>query len=194
MNHHSTTNIRAHLGKYPRIGARVLIDPSSVIIGDVNIGDDTSIWPQVTIRGDMHSITIGQRTSIQDGAVLHITHASPYNPDGFALAIGNDVTIAHQVTLHGCYIGNRVLIGLGAIIMDGVTIEDDIIVGANSLVPAGKKLRSGYLYIGSPAIEVRRLNDKEIEFFCYSSENYVKLKNEHISELEVIFSKVKNYP
>ncbi len=194
MNHYSTTNLRSHRGISPSIGARVLIDPSSVVIGDVNIGDDSSIWPQVAIRGDMHSITIGKRTSIQDGAVLHITHAGPFNPEGFCLSVGDDVAIAHQVTLHGCSIGNRVLIGLGSIIMDGATIDDDVVVGANSLVPPGKQLRSGYLYTGSPAREARPLSDREMEFFRYSSANYVKLKDGHISELETLFTNSENSP
>lgn len=194
MKHYSRTNLRAHRGISPSIGARVLIDPSSVVIGDVNIGDDSSIWPQVAIRGDMHSIAIGKRTSIQDGAVLHITHAGPFNPDGFALTVGDDVAIAHQVTLHGCTIGNRVLIGLGSIIMDGATIEDNVVVGANSLVPPGKHLRSGYLYTGSPAREARPLSDREIEFFRYSSANYVKLKDEHITELEALFRDFEGSP
>ncbi|MDB3856482.1 gamma carbonic anhydrase family protein [Halieaceae bacterium] len=194
MNHYSNTNLRPHRGISPSIGSRVLIDPSSVVIGDVSIGDDSSVWPQVAIRGDMHSITIGKRTSIQDGAVLHITHAGPFNPDGFALSVGDDVAIAHHVTLHGCTIGNRVLIGLGSIIMDGASVEDEVVVGANSLVPPGKRLRSGYLYTGSPARETRALNDKEIDFFRYSANNYVKLKDEHISELENLFKDSENSP
>lgn len=187
MNHYSNTNIRPHRNISPTLGERVLIDPSSVVIGSVCIGDDSSVWPQAAIRGDMHAINIGKRTSIQDGAVLHITHAGPFNRDGFPLSVGNDVAIAHQVTLHGCTIGNRVLIGLGSIIMDGAIVEDEVVVGANSLVPPGKQLKSGFLYTGSPAREIRPLSDREIEFFRYSSANYVRLKDEHIEELEVLF-------
>jgi carbonic anhydrase/acetyltransferase-like protein (isoleucine patch superfamily) len=187
MKSHEFANIRPHRGKSPTFGDNVFIDPSSVVIGDVCVGDDSSIWPQVTIRGDMHSITIGKRTSIQDGAILHITHAGPFHPEGFPLTVGNDVAIAHQVALHGCHIGNRVLIGLGSIIMDGAVIEDEIVVGANSLVPPGKHLKSGYLYTGSPAKAARALSGKEIEFFSYSSANYVKLKDQHIKEHKSLY-------
>ncbi|NKI18324.1 gamma carbonic anhydrase family protein [Spongiibacter sp. KMU-166] len=167
----------------PQLGERVFIDPSAVVIGDVVVGDDSSIWPQTAVRGDMHRIRIGARTSVQDNSVLHITHAGPYNPDGYPLTIGDDVTVAHSVTLHGCTIGSRVLIGMGSIVMDGAVIEDDVVVGANSLVPPGKTLSSGFLYVGSPAKAVRALSEKEYSYFCYSSANYAKLKDQHIAEL-----------
>src|SRR5690606_13957205 len=113
------------------------------------------------IRGDMHRIRIGARTSVQDGSVLHITHAGPFNPDGYPLIIGDDVTIGHKVLLHGCTIGSRILIGMGSIVMDGAVVEDDVVLGPGILVPANKTLRSGYMYMGSPAREVRPLSDKE---------------------------------
>ena len=171
-------------GHQPQLEEGVFIDPSAVVIGDVHIGRDSSIWPQSTVRGDMHSIHIGERCSIQDNSVLHITHAGPYNPDGYPLRIGDDVTVAHSVTLHGCEIGSRVLIGMGSIVMDGAIIEDDVVVAANSLVPPGKRLASGHLYVGSPAKAARPLSEKEMRYFCYSSANYSKLKDRHIAELE----------
>ena len=166
----------------PALGERAFVDRSAVVIGDVEIGADSSVWPLTVIRGDMHRIRIGARTSVQDGCVLHITHAGPFNPDGFPLLIGDDVTIAHKVMLHGCTVGSRVLIGMGSIVMDGAVIEDDVIVGAGSLVPPGKRLDSGFLYVGSPVRPVRALTDKEKAFFTYSAGNYVKLKDQHLAE------------
>ncbi|MCY1269412.1 Protein YrdA [compost metagenome] len=174
--------IRTFRGKAPKLGEKVFVDPSAVLIGDIEIGADSSVWPLVTIRGDMHRIRIGARTSIQDGSVLHITHAGPYNPDGFPLTIGDEVTVGHKVLLHGCTVGNRILVGMGCIVMDGAVIEDEVIVGAGSLVPPGKVLESGFLYVGSPVKQVRPLTDKERSFFSYTAGNYVKLKDQHIAE------------
>lgn len=178
-----TGNVRSFNGKDPAIGQRVLIDPSAVVIGDVTLEDDVSVWPQVAIRGDMHWIRVGARTSVQDGCVLHITHAGPFNPAGWPLDIGCDVTIGHNATLHGCTLGNRVLVGMGATIMDGAVVEDDVVIAAGALVTPGKRLRSGFLYAGSPARETRPLSEKEMGYFCYSASNYVKLKDQHIMEL-----------
>jgi carbonic anhydrase/acetyltransferase-like protein (isoleucine patch superfamily) len=177
------SNIRSFGGKRPSIGDRVLIDPSAIVIGDVSLGDDASVWPQVVIRGDMHSISVGARSSVQDGCVLHITHAGPYNPDGWPLTIGCDVTVGHNATLHGCSIGDRVLVGMGATIMDGAVVEDDVVIAACALVTPGKRLRSGFLYGGSPVREMRALTESEMAYFCYVAGNYVKLKDEHIAEL-----------
>lgn len=174
--------IRTYQGKTPFLGERVFVDASAVVIGDVEIGADSSVWPLVTIRGDMHRIRIGARTSVQDGSVLHITHAGPFNPDGFPLTIGDEVTIGHKVLLHGCTIGSRILVGMGSIVMDGAVIEDEVILGAGSLVPPGKVLESGFLYVGSPVKKARALTDKERAFFSYTAGNYVKLKDQHIAE------------
>ena len=175
--------IRSYQGMTPVLGERVFVDPSAVVLGDVAIGDDCSIWPLVVIRGDMHRIRIGKRTSVQDGSVLHITHAGPFTPDGFPLEIGDDVTIGHQAMLHGCRIGNRVLIGIGTTVMDGAVVEDDVVIGAGSLVAPGKTLKSGFLYVGRPAKPQRELTAKEREFFTYSANNYVRLKDKHLQEL-----------
>ena len=133
----------------------MFVDASAVVIGDVEIGSDSSVWPLVTIRGDMHRIRIGARTSIRDGSVLHITHAGPFNADGFPLTIGDEVTVGHKVLLHGCTIGSRIPVGMGSIVMDGAVIEDEVILGAGSVVPPGKVLASGHLYVGSPARRTR---------------------------------------
>ena len=174
--------IRKYQNHIPVLAERAFVDQSAVVIGDVEIGADSSIWPLTVIRGDMHRIRIGARTSVQDGCVLHITHAGPFNPDGFPLLIGDEVTIAHKVMLHGCTVGNRILIGMGSIVMDGAVVEDEVIIGAGSLVPPGKRLESGFLYVGSPVKQVRALTDKERAFFSYSASNYVKLKDQHLAE------------
>ena len=166
----------------PQFVQRVWVDPSAIVIGDVQMGDDGSVWPAAVIRGDMHRIRIGARCSIQDGSVLHITHAGPFNPDGFALTIGDEVTVGHKVILHGCTLGNRILVGMGSIVMDGAVIEDEVILGAGSVVPPGKRLESGYLYVGSPAKAVRALRTEEKAFFSYTASNYVRLKDEYLAE------------
>lgn len=175
--------IRPYLEFTPQIGHRVFVDPTALVLGDVQIGEDSSVWPMVVIRGDMHRIRIGERTSIQDGSVLHITHAGPFNPDGYPLTIGDDVTVGHKALLHGCTIGNRILVGMGAIIMDGAIVEDEVVIAAGSVVPPGKVLESGHVYRGSPAKKVRPISDKEKRFFTYSANNYVKLKDQHMADL-----------
>ncbi|WFC60180.1 gamma carbonic anhydrase family protein [Pseudomonas sp. REST10] len=174
--------IRSYQQFTPQLGERVFVDASAVVLGDVEIGDDSSVWPMTVIRGDMHQIRIGARTSVQDGSVLHITHAGPFNPEGFPLIIGDEVTVGHKVTLHGCTLGSRILVGMGSIVMDGAVVEDEVIIGAGSLVPPGKRLESGYLYVGSPVKQARPLTDKERNFFSYTAGNYVKLKDLHLVE------------
>lgn len=183
MSQHSPHNaLSAFDGRAPQLGERVFVDPSARIIGDVHIGSDSSIWPFVVARGDMHTIRIGERTSIQDNTVLHITHRGPFNADGWPLTIGDDVTVGHSATLHGCTIGNRVLIGMGSIVLDGAVIEDEVVLGAGSLVPPGKRLQSGYLYVGSPCKQARALTEKELSYFTYSADNYVRLKDSYLAQ------------
>ena len=143
---------------------------------------NVSIWPLVAARGDVNKIIIGSRTNIQDGSVLHVTRKSPSNPHGNPLIIGDDVTVGHKCMLHGCQLGNRILVGMGAIIMDGAIIEDDVFIGAGSLVPPNKKLVSGYLYVGNPVKQARPLKDSESAFLKQSAINYVELKNDYLSE------------
>lgn len=173
-------SIRNFGGYQPIIGKNVYIDEDATIIGDVKIGKDSSIWPRAVLRGDMHSITIGERTSIQDCSVCHITHKGKYNKNGYPLVVGNNVTIGHKVTLHGCIIADNCIIGIDSTILDGAVVESNIILAAGSLVPPGKVLEKGYLWIGTPAVKKRELSDQELEFIKYSADNYVKLKDQYL--------------
>ena len=174
--------LRRYKDLFPVIGDRVMIDDSSVIVGDVRLADDVSIWPLVAARGDVNYIQIGARSNIQDGSVLHVTHKSAKNPDGNPLIVGEDVTVGHKVMLHGCTIGNRVLVGMGSILLDGVVVEDDVMIGAGSLVPQHKRLESGYLYLGSPVKQIRPLKEAELEGLRYSANNYVKWKDDYLDQ------------
>lgn len=174
--------LRPYRNLYPQVGERVMVDATSVVIGDVRIADDVGIWPLVAIRGDVNYVEIGARSNIQDGSVLHVTHKSSYNPEGNPLIIGEDVTVGHKVMLHGCIIGNRVLVGMGSILLDGAVIEDDVMIGAGSLVPQNKRLESGYLYLGSPVKQIRPLKEEEIVGLKYSANNYVKWKDEYLAQ------------
>ncbi|WP_448567547.1 gamma carbonic anhydrase family protein [Thalassotalea ganghwensis] len=175
-------HIRSFNGITPSIGGRVYIDTSAVIGGDITIADDVSIWPLVAARGDVNRMTIGERTNIQDGTVLHVTRKGEHNPEGFPLIIGDDVTVGHKCMLHGCTLKNRILVGMGAIIMDGAVVEDDVFIGAGSLVPPNKILESGYLYVGNPVKQARPLKDNELAFLKQSALNYVELKNQYLAE------------
>lgn len=172
---------RSFENKHPQLGAGTWVDESAQVIGDVVLGADCSVWPCAVIRGDMHQIRIGDRVSIQDNAVLHITHDSTFNPGGYSLTIGDDVTLAHQAMLHGCTVGSRVMIGMQAIVMDGAVIEDEVILAAGSLVSPGKRLQSGFLYRGRPAEPVRPLTSEERQFLSYVAGNYVKLKDRYLA-------------
>lgn len=174
--------IRSYKGVTPSFNASVYIDESSVLVGDITLGDDSSVWPLVAARGDVNYIRIGERTNIQDGSVLHLSRATKSNPEGYPLIIGDDVTVGHKVMLHGCQLGNRILVGMGAIIMDNAIVEDNVIIGGGSLVPPNKRLKSGYLYVGSPVKQARALTEQELTFLKVSADNYVLLKNEYLSD------------
>jgi carbonic anhydrase/acetyltransferase-like protein (isoleucine patch superfamily) len=172
-------NIRPYLDHRPKIDATCYIDELSVVIGDVSLAENVSVWPFAVIRGDVNHIIIGKNSNIQDHSMLHVSHKTEQKPMGSPLIIGDDVTIGHHVKLHGCTVGNRVLIGIGSIVLDDVVIEDDVMIGAGSLVPPRKILESGYLYVGSPVQKIRPLTNKEKEFLPYSAKNYVKVANHY---------------
>ncbi len=171
--------LREFEGFYPTLGSGTYIDAAACVIGKVTVGDDSSIWPMAVIRADVNTIAIGARTSVQDGAVLHVTHDGPYVPGGYSLTVGDDVTIGHKAMLHGCRVGNRCLIGMGAILLDGVVVEDDVMIGAGALVTARTRLTSGSLWLGSPAKQVRALSTKEREALLYSAQHYVRVKDRY---------------
>ena len=153
---------------WPKIHETTFVAPSADIIGDVEIGSHSSIWFQVVVRGDVNDIRIGNRTNVQDHSMLHVTRkTSP-------LKIGDDCTIGHRVTLHGCTLGNRILAGMGAIVLDDAEIGDDCIIGAGALVTKGTKVPPGSLIIGSPAKVTRPLKQEELDFLRKSADNYVK--------------------
>jgi carbonic anhydrase/acetyltransferase-like protein (isoleucine patch superfamily) len=165
----------------PIIGQRVYLHDTTVVIGRVRIADDASLWPYVVARGDVNRISVGARSNIQDLTMLHVTHDGPYSPGGFPLVIGEDVTVGHKCLLHACAIGDRCLIGMGSIVMDGAVIENEVLLGAGSLVSPGKRLISGYLYRGNPLQQIRELRDKEREMLHYSAGHYVRLKDKYLA-------------
>ncbi|WP_440996033.1 gamma carbonic anhydrase family protein [Arhodomonas sp. SL1] len=171
--------IRAFEGHEPQVAASAWIDETAVVIGDVTLGNDVSIWPTAVLRGDVHRIVIGDRSNVQDGTVVHVAHDGPYSPGGFPTVVGEDVTIGHRAVVHACTVGSRVLVGMGAVIMDGAVVEDDCIIGACTLVPPGRRLEGGYLYVGSPAKAARALTDEEREQLVYSAHHYVRVKRRH---------------
>ncbi len=162
----------------PRVDEALYIDPQATVIGRVELGKEVSIWPQAVLRGDVNHISVGARTNIQDGSVLHVTHASDYVP-GRSLSVGENVTVGHSVTLHGCEVRDECLIGMGSTVLDGAVIESEVILGAGSLVTQNAVLTSGYLWLGAPARRLRQLTDKEREFLRYSAQHYVDLARQY---------------
>lgn len=171
-----------YLDSFPAVQERVFLHASAQVIGDVIIGDDSSIWCNAVLRGDVNRIRIGRCSNIQDLTMCHVSHKTPQKPEGSPLVIGNHVTIGHSVILHGCTIGNECLIGMGTIVMDDAVIADRVMIGAGSLVPPGKMLESGMLYVGRPVKAVRALTADEIAYLRYSAEHYVRVKNNYMKE------------
>ena len=171
---------RSYRGIHPTLGPGVYVDPAAVVIGDVVLGPDVSIWPMAVVRGDVNYIRIGARSNVQDGSVLHVTRPYPGSDAGWPLLIGEDVVIAHGVTVHGCTIGNRVLVGIGAIVLDGAVVEDDVMIAAGTVVPPGKRLESGGLYMGNPARRARDITDAERARIPVMAGFYIDLKDEYL--------------
>ena len=175
-----TNSLQSFQGKSPQLAARAYVHASATVIGDVSLGENVSVWPGAVIRGDINFIRIGAGSNIQDCAVLHVNHKSSQDPAGAPLIIGKNVTIGHTVILHGCTIEDESLIGMGSIVMDKAEVQKHVLVAAGSLVPEGKVLESGHLYMGSPVKKIRALTEEEIAFFMVSAEGYIKLKDEYL--------------
>ncbi|WP_044411684.1 gamma carbonic anhydrase family protein [Thiomicrospira microaerophila] len=173
--------IRKYKGVVPKLAESAWVDQSAQVIGRCELSEDVGIWPCAVLRGDVNDIKIGARSNIQDGAVVHTTHESARSK-GSKTIVGADVTVGHNAVLHGCIIEDECLIGMGAVVLDNAHVKKHVLIGANSLVPAGKLLESGYLYVGSPVKQLRALTDQEKAFFKYSAEHYVKLKNDFAAE------------
>ena len=169
-----------YLETYPVVRERVFFHHSSQIIGDVTLGDDSSIWCNTVLRGDVNRIVIGRGSNVQDFTMGHVSHKTSAKPGGSPLIIGDHVTVGHSVILHGCTIGNECLIGMGSIVMDDVTIPDRVMIGAGSLVSSGKILESGILYMGRPAKAVRALTTEELAYLRYSAEHYIRVKDNYL--------------
>ncbi|MHB1678575.1 MAG: gamma carbonic anhydrase family protein [Sulfuriferula sp.] len=178
-----TPPLQTFLGHTPQIDERAWIHGSANVIGDVNVGEDSSVWCGAVIRGDVNHIRIGARTNIQDNSVLHVSHKTDKNPLGAPLVVGDDVTVGHGVILHGCLIGNACLIGMGSLIMDKAVIEPEVLIGAGSLVAENNVLRSGFLYLGRPAQAIRPLRAEEIDYLYYSAQHYVQLSRHYRAPL-----------
>jgi carbonic anhydrase/acetyltransferase-like protein (isoleucine patch superfamily) len=172
-------SIRTFEGHTPTIAPTAFIDELALVTGQVSIGADSSVWPMSVVRGDIHCISIGERTNIQDGSVLHVTHDSEFAVGGIPLVVGNAVTVGHKALLHACTVEDLCLIGMGAVVLDGAIIRQGAMVAAGSLVPPGKDLEGGYLYMGSPVKRVRALSEREKRYLEYSAGHYVRLKNRH---------------
>jgi carbonic anhydrase/acetyltransferase-like protein (isoleucine patch superfamily) len=173
--------IRSFQESTPRLGARVYVDEQAAVIGNVELGDDVSVWPMCSIRGDVNRIRIGARSNIQDGSVIHVTHSHDVQPGGRAAMVGADVTVGHNVVLHACTIENRCLVGMGSVILDGAILREGVLLGAGSLVTEDKILEGGYLYVGRPARRVRALTAEQMKWFEYSARHYVRLKDRYLA-------------
>lgn len=168
--------IRIYQGIKPTVPKSAFVEDTAVIVGDVVLGEESSVWFNSVVRGDVHYIRIGHRTNVQDLCMLHVTH------DTHPLIIGDDVTIGHRVVLHGCTIKDRVLIGMGAIIMDGAVIGEDCVVGAGALVTEGTIVPPKSLILGSPAKVKRPVTKEESEWIRESAENYIRYAKTYLGE------------
>ncbi len=167
--------LRAFQGILPRVEKNAFVEETAVVVGDVVIGAESSVWFLSVVRADVNFVKIGSRTNIQDLCVLHVTH------DTHPLIIGDEVTVGHHVVLHGCTIKDRVLVGMGAILMDGVVIGEECIIGAGALITEDTVIRPGSLVLGSPARIKRPVTDEERAWIKQSAANYVRYAAEHRS-------------
>lgn len=169
-------NIRSFKSHQPQIADTAYIDQMAVVIGEVQIGENASVWPMCVIRGDVNHIIIGNDSNIQDGSILHVTHKTPQNPEGGPLIIGNGVTVGHGAILHACKIDDYCLVGMGSTILDDAKMEHHSMLGAGSVLPPGKVIKTGELWVGNPAKKVKDLSQPQMDYLEYSANHYVKLK------------------
>lgn len=177
---HTTSNLRPYLDRSPVLGQRVYLDPAATVIGDVELGDDVSVWPGCVLRGDVNHIRVGARSNIQDGTIVHVSHHSPFNKAGHPTLIGQDVTIGHGTIIHACTIEDLCLVGMGACILDGATVRKYGFLGAGAVLGPGKVVGEAELWLGNPARFVRKLSDRDIESLHYSAAHYVRLKDNYL--------------
>jgi len=170
--------LKAFRGIMPTVATSAFIEETAAVIGDVVIGSESSVWFHAVIRGDVHYIRIGHRTNIQDLSMLHVTH------DTHPLILGDDVTIGHHVVLHGCTLKNRILVGMGAIVMDGAVIEEDCVVGAGALVTERTHIPPKSLVLGAPAKVKRPLTEDELSWIKNSARNYIRYARQYMMDME----------
>ena len=172
-------NVRSYQGLEPDIALDAYVDESAVVIGNVQVGAQASIWPMAVVRGDIHRIHIGAGSNVQDGSVLHVSHDSRFLPGGAPTIIHERVTVGHQAMLHGCEIHNLCLVGIGARVLDRAVLKSRVMLAAGAVVPPGKVLEGGYLYVGAPAKRSRILTDLELEYLDYAARHYMELAVSH---------------
>lgn len=170
----------SHKGVTPRLGTGVYLAPNASVIGDVVIGDDSSIWFGVVLRGDVFPIRIGARTNVQDNSVVHVTGGKA------ATTIGDDVTVGHLALIHGCTIGDRCLVGMGSIVLDGAIVEDDCFIAAGSLIPPGMRVASRSLMVGRPAKKARTLDDSDLDDIKNAGALYMQYARDFTTDVKLL--------
>jgi carbonic anhydrase/acetyltransferase-like protein (isoleucine patch superfamily) len=166
--------LRPYKGVHPRVHDTAYVDVSAQVVGDVEIGEASSVWMNVVIRGDVHHVRIGRRTNVQDGTIVHVMRGT------YATTIGDDVTIGHGAIVHGCTLGDRILVGMGAILLNGVEVGDDSIVAAGTLLPEGTRIPSRSLVMGSPGTVRRALTEADIASILEYGERYVGYRRDYM--------------
>ncbi len=177
MTGHPGAHVLPHLGRRPRLAASAWLAPGVVVVGDVALGDEVSVWYGCVLRGDVHRIRVAARTNIQDGSVLHVTR------DRFATEVGSEVTVGHRAVVHGCTVGDGALIGIGAVVLDGARVGEGALVGAGAVVAPGALIPDRALAVGTPARVVRTLTDEERDLQRERTLGYISLAREHAESL-----------
>lgn len=176
------SDVVPYVSHQPQIARTCFVHASAYVMGAVTLHDDVSVWPMSVLRGDVQTIEIGPRSNLQDGVVVHVASDHPHCPGGIGVVLGEGVTVGHRAIIHACHIGSYCLVGMGAIVMDGVVCEDHVMIGAGTVVTPGQHLKSGTLWLGSPARYVRDLTETERQALVYSADHYVAIKNAHVAQ------------